>query len=251
LVAVKDLNFSGHTLNEESTLIQCLTENEKTDENRHRKAFIDPAGNFEIQSTKTNNDLGPVKNTIEDEQAVNQESRCNGCVPDNNGKNFDPNSTDLGVNNESTKMENELDKADDATGKHSTGSINVEDSLKCLSITNEHEIDMLRNFPDKEQPLNEDSMFTEYCSVREQISSTSENKLDIVQNVQHKEQSLNENIVFTGCCSEKEDAGFCKHSTDFIGFENNSNGIASDEDVLDKKQSWNENSNFIESSSRK
>ena len=249
LVVVKDLNFSGHTLNEELTLIQCLTENEKTDENRHSKAFIDPSGNIEIPSTKTNNDLGPVKNTTEDEQAFNQESRCNGCVPDNKGKNFDPNSTDLGVNNESTKMENELDKADDAIGKHSTGSINVEESLECLSITNEHEIDMLRNVPDKEQPLNEDSMFTEYCSVREQISSTSENELDIVQNVQHKEQSLNENIVFTGCCSEKEDAGFCKHSTDFIGFENNLNERASDVDVLDKKQSLTENSNFTEFSS--
>ena len=117
------------------------------------------------------------------------------CLPGNKVE-FDDNSIGTSEDTKDTKTDiGAVEAADiDATSRHNTDSVDIQEGLRDLSITNDYDV--------PEQPLNEVS--------EKEDNSTINNELDIAQSGQQKELSLNEDC-----------ATVSKSCSDFIGLESN------------------------------
>ena len=162
-------------------------------------------------------------------------------VTNKNKVESDDNSIGVGEDIKNTETNIGLVKGNDCSGKHTTDAINVEEMLKYLPIANEYKLEFRQNVPDKEQPLNEISVFTKICSERED-NATNKNELDIAHSAPQKERSLNEDYATV--------SEFCG---DFFKLENDleilstrsENELDLDKTVLDKRQP-NDDSNCAE-----
>ena len=134
------------------------------------------------------------KNITDDVQVFRQPKCFQECLPENKVE-FDDNSMGISEDIKDTKTDIGAVEADiDATSRHNTDSIDIQEGSKDLSVTNKYDV--------PEQPLNEVS--------EKEDNSTINNELDIAQSGQQKELSLNEDCAIVS-----------KSYSDFIELESN------------------------------